>query len=473
VIQTTNIVGNYVQNASGSYALDLDLANLTADLVKITGSASLAGTLAINLIDLGAASGEVTFLTAEGGITYNGLVIESTAVLDFSLLNLDPNSGVLSFKADFTVPTLPSGSLDSNQQAVAENLNAILGAGGGAMGPVLTELASIGDLDAYRRALDRLQGAHYQMQVGATLLAARYLVADRLLACPEELALDAPDPETGRCLWGQVFGRDLEIDRTYENLGGDERVWGFAGGYEGPLPLGEDLRAAVAFAIEDSDVSSDNAASGEGVRVTLGASLERRWEELKARIGAYGGMVSYDSKRVIGLDAAGTAKADQDIRYGGVIGRLSYDLDAGPVRLVPMLDLAATYLSYGDLREHGAGSTNLIIEKESQWVFSATPGVEVKAPVVDTAERRLDATVYAGVSFYADNDFSLQGRFSGAPAQVPSFTTKADYDEIVGTLAVGLELATAQGMSMQLGYDGWYSDNITSHGGYLRLALPF
>ncbi|MCC2112072.1 MAG: hypothetical protein KDJ16_08575, partial [Hyphomicrobiales bacterium] len=447
-VQTTALTGDYIQTAPGRFAVDVDGAGATNDRLNITGTANLAGTVFASFTSLPPAlQGSTTILSATGGTTNAGITAEDSIAVDYSLSFPNANDLVLNYTINFT-PFATVGGMTPNQIAVGTNFNSMLTVGANGMSPILLDVLAITDPLAYLAALDRLHGEHYLVQVGVTYDGTRAF-AENLLSCPSRLDGAAAAMAEKSCIWARVAGKSVEIDRKLTNIGGDETVWGFSGGYEAPLSL-PGMRAGLALSVEGSDLETNNAASSEGTRFTAGAKIEKAWGRFEVGIGAFGGIATYDTRRIINLGGSGTATGTHDIGYGAVVGRISYAFEAGGVRLVPMLDLSATYLSYGGIRESGAGPANLIIGGEGQWILSAVPAIGITANLAETGDYVINAALIGGVSLQSDAGYTFNSRFSGAPAAVADFVTIADFDDIVGNISAALELQKANGTSLSM-----------------------
>ncbi len=93
-VQTTALNGSFTQNASGTNGVDLDLSTSLADRLNLTGVATVAGNITVNLVDPAntvakAKPGkkDITIISADGGETHAGinLVAPNTAVMTYSL----------------------------------------------------------------------------------------------------------------------------------------------------------------------------------------------------------------------------------------------------------------------------------------------------------------------------------------------------------------------------------------------------
>jgi outer membrane autotransporter protein len=122
-VLTTDVTGNFLQTATGVYGLDLDF-DPTADRINVTGTASVSGTVNVNIINPGLAqpgSHVVTILSAAGGETHPGLSLTAvpTAVANYGL-SYTPTD----INLDFAINFAPAG-LTINQTAVGSAVNEI------------------------------------------------------------------------------------------------------------------------------------------------------------------------------------------------------------------------------------------------------------------------------------------------------------------------------------------------------------
>src|SRR6185437_67488 len=89
-VQTTALTGNFVQNAGGKFAVDVDTTGVTADRLNVSGTAQLAGTVTPHFLNLKITPQTFTILSAAGGTTNNGLTVQDTAVMTYQLTFPNP-----------------------------------------------------------------------------------------------------------------------------------------------------------------------------------------------------------------------------------------------------------------------------------------------------------------------------------------------------------------------------------------------
>jgi len=467
-IATTAITGNFVQAAGGTLEIDVDPTIPSADLLTVSGTADLAGSVALVLTGDSKMEGEVTFLTAAGGVTDNGLAFAATPTVSYELLYPDSNSVALGYAASFARVDV---GLTPNQSAVGTYLNQIMLAGSAELSALLTSLLGIADETEYQAALDLVQGDHQQNQT-SMLFGTNRTFMNNLLSCPERLDGNEKDVADKTCLWSRVGGQVSDVSRSDTTAGGEEITWGFSGGYETAVPDLEQVRVGAMISVEDIQSNSNSGASSEGTRLRAGIKAEKGFGDLEASLGLFGGITSYDTTRPT-FGGTGPAISDHDITFGSAVGRVSYSLDAGSMRFVPMLDLVLTHLNFGEVNETGAGAANLRIESTEEWIASATPAFGVVGTVAETEDVKVHASLKGGVSFYSQSELTFRSHFASAPVGVGGFTTMSGFDDVVGNVSGALQFELDEGMSFKAGYDGRFGGLATSHGGYLRAITPF
>ena len=467
-IQTTALTGNFVQTAGGIFAVDVDGGAASADRLNVSGTASLAGRVALDFTNLVTTQGVVTILSAAGGTTNNGVTTTGApVVVDATLSYPNATDVVLTYAVDFTPASLAAG-LTPNQATIGAGVNALFGAGAG--GTIATGLLGITELEAYKMALDRLQGEAFLDQVGK-LFGSNHLFIQNLLSCPSRLDGAEVQVAGEECIWGRVEGRAVDTERTSSNVGGRETVWGFSGGFEAPIE--ENVRVGFSLALETSDAETNSGTFSDGTRVTAGAKIEKSFGAWETSLGVFGGLAFYDTTRLIGIAGVGPALSDHEVGSLSSVARLSYSHEMGGVRIVPMLDLTATYVSFGGINETGAGAANLIVADSDEWIYSATPAIGALGTLVATEDYKVNVSARAGVSLFSKSGFSSTARFAGAPAGTAGFTTTSGFDDVVGNFAAAVEWQASDNASIKVGYDGRVGDTFQSHGGFVRAVLPF
>ncbi|GAF82460.1 unnamed protein product, partial [marine sediment metagenome] len=354
-VQTTALVGNLVQTSDGTFTVDLDESGAGADLVTINGTADFSGAVAVNIIDLTSQSGSVVIADATGAVT-NAAMVADTPTIDFSLSVLAGTQLVLNWQPASILDLITNPT--PNQKATATYLDAINQAGAPPdLQALISAVVNLPNEAAIKAALDRLHPEHYLAQVNDTLHSSLFFL-NSLMSCPTAEGAYAVVAE-GQCVWAKVGGRTFDQDRTRTNIGGDVDAWNFASGVQ--VALTDNWRLGFAGSYEQTDIKTNNAASSDGERIEGGVVLKNRWGATTLAAAAFGGYGWFDTHRTIGLAGIGSAKGDHDIGFGGLHTRLAHVFEHSAWYVKPLVDLNATYIDFGDIRETGGGAANLFV----------------------------------------------------------------------------------------------------------------
>jgi uncharacterized protein with beta-barrel porin domain len=156
VIQTTALSGNLVQSATGRLFADINLAGGTSDRVNVSGTASLAGAVQVQVLNPVFGAFQQTILSAAGGTTTNGLALLALASPALQAQLVFPNAtdvAVRSTGINFVTP-----GLNNNQTSLGNALNGA-GHADGLGGPVFNFLLNgVTSAQGYSLALTQLSG---------------------------------------------------------------------------------------------------------------------------------------------------------------------------------------------------------------------------------------------------------------------------------------------------------------------------
>lgn len=238
------------------------------------------------------------------------------------------------------------------------------------------------------------------------------------------------------------------------------------------MALDPTWRLGFALSYESLNTSTGNRAHSDGDRLEGGIVLKNRWGNTTLAAAAFGGYGWFDTTRAIGLDGIATAKGEQDIAFGGLHVRLGQIFSQSGWYLKPMLDLNVTYVDYGGFRETGAGPANLTVEGDSQWVFSASPALELGG------DYRVETTLYrpfvrVGATVFSDTNFALTSSFLSAPAGVTPFTVHSRFDDVFLDVSAGLDVIAIDGLTVKVNYDGRFAEHTEIHAGGAKLGMRF
>jgi hypothetical protein len=216
VVNTTNLqTSSYTQTNAGTLQVDVNYSNRMADKLAITGTASLAGKIAPNLVALPTngqtSQAALTVLTA-ASLSGSPTVV-NTAATTWSLNQTSTNLTLALDSLNFDNPMVKT----KQAAMVADHLQAIYLTGAfGSLGPAMLALANMpgGDSARYDRALSKL-GSEGSTAGPARSLVASTRFAKSLNSCPVFVGETALLNEHS-CMWSKVDGG---VERDY-NPGG-------------------------------------------------------------------------------------------------------------------------------------------------------------------------------------------------------------------------------------------------------------
>jgi hypothetical protein len=464
-VTTTFTGANFVQAAGGTFAVDV--ANGAADRVNISGAASLAGTVAPTIRGLVTSAQQFTILSAAGGTTNNGITVRDTATVDYELLFPNANDMVLTVSANFN----PQGAeLTPNQRVTAAHLQSAFGAGGGGLGGLFGHLGGLPDVASYARALDRLHAEPYLAPVKSVVLG-NLGFTDSLMSCPKAASTGASAYiAEGQCVWARMGGRVLNVDRSVANIGYQDKTWSASTGVQ--FALAPSWFGSVAAGYEKSDIKVDNRASATGDVFHVGAAakyINGNWQFSGALTG---GHARYDVTRrdvMPGVNAMG----DQSLSFLSGRVRTAYVFGTGNGYVKPLVDFDAVGILRGGIVETGAGPVGLNVHRQTDALFSVAPAVEVGGQFGYANGIVLRPFARAGVRVFSESDLAATASFIGSPQGVPAFTVTSPLARWLGEVSTGLEVLRTEVYDARVSYDGRYGENITQHGGSVKVRAKF
>jgi outer membrane autotransporter protein len=185
-----------------------------------------------------------------------------------------------------------------------------------------------------------------------------------------------------------------------------------------------------------------------------------------------GGHGDYDSTRLAFNGAV--ASSEQAVDSISAQLRVAYAFDRTRWYWRPMLDL-----NYADVRrdafvETGAGVYNLQIQAGDDTFVTVQPQIEAgyDMPVFEGGLARWYARL--GVTQYlTDAAVDVSATMAGAPVGVTPLTVTQSLDETLGDVGLGVDLFSAGGMVLRIGYNGQFSSHSATHGGMVKFSIPF
>jgi len=464
--EQTDLTGNYTQAPSGKLLVETDHANGAADLLHVTGLADFEGGVTVHPLTL--TKQTVTVLTADAGLSLDEHVsVDPTHLFSFAPSS-DGNNLKITPSADFHVG---DASLTDQQKSVAAHLQRIWDSGNpAAFGEGFAALAAIEGSD-YADTLDSLAGAAVNAVASARLTASSAFV-DSMHSCTtidEDMLLGETE-----CAWVRARGGVLSRSGDGGRVGYDSSVVTLQAG--GQVELAPSWFLTGSLGYETSRLrDDDNAVEVDGDAVLAGVGL--KYQDGPWQIGGVldFGYGWYDSTRTIafGTGPSWTATSSPNSLNVGLHGRIAYEIPLETFYLRPRLDLSVSYLRMGGYSESGADPFDLEVQAKDKFFGAATPALEVGTRVSFSDGTVLRPYAVAGVGFSTDSDWTSDASFANAPDDAGGFTTTVDNPEVVGKVALGVQVITTGALDVSLQYNADFAGGFFANTGSLKLTYRF
>ncbi|MEL7466036.1 MAG: autotransporter outer membrane beta-barrel domain-containing protein [Pseudomonadota bacterium] len=347
------------------------------------------------------------------------------------------------------------------------------------IGETLNE--TIGDLDlvALRQAalsatsieeLETLYIALGGADFAATISSAQAMglsFGQGLFSCAVGEGTFAPIDE-GQCGYTRIGGTYTDVDANPGEPGFDATTFDLTFG--GQIELDENLRlgGSVGYNRIDGDGAAGLDFSAD--RIAAGASVKYVEGPFMAGLSLSGGYTFADTDRTVA--GFGVADAEFDGFDVSAIARAAYLFDAGDGLYVkPQIEAGVTHVDRDGFTETGAGAANLIVASESETFFTLAPSIEIGGDFELEDGMKVRPFVRVGATFISGESVETTAAFAGAAAQ--PFTTTVSRDDVFGDVATGVTFFSEGDLSVRAEYQGRFSDDTMSHGGFLKIQIKF
>lgn len=462
-LEQSYLTGSLIQTATGRFNSDIRFSDNASDQLVVSGTATLGGGLTVRLQDIyGGLEKDFLILTAADGLTLDGItltnpVIKGTIVAENgtdAILRVDGVSFVPDNVKPQAVPTSAYVE-DIFLAGVPEGLQ-----------PLLVELMSTPDLEAYEEALDQLNPEQYGQEI---LNAYNYNLSfsNRLLSCRVADG-DNRFKAEGECDWFGVRGSVLDQDETDEQLGFRQTFATLEAGSQ--RRIDENWRIGGAVGITNSLMQSADGSSMQGTQGQVGAVVKYDADALllaSTLTAGYG--VSRSERRVeIGMvDDVLVGDAPMGYLSTRLHGAYTFELGAAYIKPLFNLDLTATH--FAGVTETG-GETALTIDAGTQYAVTFNPGIEIGGEIVDSSGALIRPFAQVGLEAALTSDLALDARFSNVDPSVGSFVITQPDPEPVAKLSLGADLLTTDGATLRVYYDGAYGATTRKNGVGMKLS---
>jgi outer membrane autotransporter protein len=475
-IGTLNVAGNYIQNASSNYQVEVNAAGQN-DRLNVSGIAYLAGSVSV-LAAAGSYGRSTTYtiLNAAGGLSgaYSG-VTSNYAFLRPSL-NYDDNNVYLTLL--LWQSAFAAGAQTANQRAVGTVLDAAFDSATGDFGNALYAMTGLNAAQG-PAALNAISGQNYS-GFGSGMVQSAQLFMDTFAAY-------AGGGANARATLAQAC--DVACDTT-----AGWGVWGGALGGTGTI-LGDGNTSTFTYSSGGFAAGIDRQITPEFLLgVTVGYLTGTQWTDGFTGRGSSDSFLTglYGSYRAGGLyvdGLAGFAYNENQLRRGIVIpdlairnayGRtganqlfgqveIGYRFDLGGAAqafVTPFARLQGSTATQSGFTETGANSLNLNIAQQSTNSVRSVIGAQLGGSMDMGWRERLAVQLRLGWSHeHADTSRPVNATLAGAPS-LPFTVYGASPQRDGVLLGLGANTSVADNTSIYLRYEG----NVSAQGNSQALS---
>lgn len=474
-IITTALTGGFLN--AGTLAVDENFATGQGDLLKVTGSVSMAGNVGVNLMGLPSvfnpAAMPVVSVVSGSAMSSSQASVNPSVVLSYRLVPTAPATiGVQIAQADFmpaSVASLPEAT--DNVKSVAEAYqNAWNNGDLGDQSEQFVHLAQISDPKTYVAELGDATNEEAAVPAATTIYEAQAF-QNTLHSCPVFVE-DTTNLNEQDCVYLRNFGSAAHLSANAGMSGFHSSGYALELGGEKQFAPGWFVGGAIApgqswssNSSGNSQVSSDTLDMGAVIKHFVTPQL------------LLAGSLSYGNQSSTLTDVVEdsfygplVSTAQQEINRMTARFRAEYDIPFRTWYLRPMMDTDVTYTHMSSYTETGAQLFDVSYKATDKAVPDLSPTLEIGKRLDG---RNVVTRLYAdlGMTWFVNPNWQQEGNFVGLPDA--SFNTYSAVPALLGRVAVGVQIYAWHNISAQMEFDGSYSPSYTENGGTFRLDYRF
>ncbi|MCZ6807151.1 MAG: autotransporter outer membrane beta-barrel domain-containing protein, partial [Deltaproteobacteria bacterium] len=485
---TVQLNADFTQEDESTMVFDLGLGIQDSQL-SLTGSLDIQTGADLEIrVDGEIIEGAYTLIETTGGIigTFDSELFPNFATFDF----------MTEFVLDDLVLTVTRSNpyvdfaRTSSEENVGEYLDEILDTlGTGGLPETITALSTL-DSGELATALGQLHPEIYDAHTSSLLAGGRMhqrMLHERPLGCERfqyaprpEIVSESPCGTRKFIPWAKVVG---DIGR---HSGGEPKGYDTIGG--GVL-LGVDhkWRDNIWFTgdigFSHTDLESDNGAEGDFDTIDLGASAGIRLGALTLRSSMTYTHGFHETTRDVDF-LGDRVKGKFDSDRVTLAASAGYGFHLGFFIVEPDVTIDYSHVEEESLKESGHDEVALDISSRGTDLFATTVGVRLSTntlkyryagPFLEWA----DGVWSPGVSVHwrqvvGDVDRDQKAKMQGAPGSSGSFKSKASDSD--GGVEFGAHLSfqpLKSSATFEIGYQGYFGDDVTNHSARATVRLPF
>jgi outer membrane autotransporter protein len=470
----TALTGNLIQTSSGTFAVDLDLADYESDRLDVSGTTNIGGQAGVNLLNTGWAKPGVwqtTILSSTAGVTDLGLGLDTqpSAVIDYELLWPNETDVDLRTSIDFS----PKGDgLTHNQRVIGNAVNEIqLRGGSESFAPFAAELFNLPDAKALGDAYDQLSPESFDVTVvyTQTLVKRMHSIRSYLDASGKAPGARQTQPNGA---WIDGFGKWADQDADGGFSGFSSNVSGVGAGLDNLIDDG--FLAGVSFGQAHTTIDLDDDRGHGDIKSYFGSlygSLfsERSYLDMALSYGRQ----SFDNSRLVEVgELTEVAESSHNGDVFSAYAETGCNIDMQKWLVQPFAGLQYIYLNEESYDESGASGVNLLVDGRKTESLVSDLGMRFTRPFEGKSWHCIPDVTVAWRHDFDIDDRAITAAFDGSPGV--AFTTQSrDIDKDGLIIGGGLTLLNKSGVSLNFRYDGELRGDYTSQrlSGGLRLEF--
>lgn len=440
---------------------------------------------------------EYTLIIASDGITgeFDTETFPESGVFTFSseilpgddLMDPDDEKLVLTILREFFYD---DGARTSSEARVGQYLDEARRRAGAGTFSEITNALDVLSTNDLRTALAQTSPEVYDTHTSSVVswgrmqqrvLQQRSMRCDRFTYSPRpEIVSDSPCGSKGVMPWAKIVG-DIASHKGGESRGYDT----FGGGVLLGLDhrWNDELWLSADMGFGRVEIEHDNGADGQFDTIDLGVAAGTEIFGITTRGSFTYSHGFHETVRKIDFVSDRT-KSKHDSDRVSLAAGAGYRLAAGPFVFEPNATIDYTHVEEESVDESGSDLVGLDVSKRKTDVFSATGGVRMgtnflKYRYAGDWLEWADGVWSPNVSVqwrqgFGDVDRDQKAEMQGAPSGTGSFKSKAKDSN--GGVEVGGHLSFQPlntATSVDVGYDGYFGDDVTNHSANVSVRVPF
>ncbi|MFL9989304.1 hypothetical protein [Paraburkholderia sediminicola] len=462
-LQTTTVTGDFTQTGSGQLGVTVDSLNRAASLLKVNGTASIAGLVTPTAVTL--LPGSLPVVTAGNlNSTVSG---RPSLLFNWNVARSDINSLTISPLANF----FPHGApLTASELSLAGYLTRAWNNSDAWFATRFAELSRLNDAGQYETVLDAFAAKAIQRQSMAFVDSAG-LILGSAMSCPVFVNQGIQLGEDN-CIWAKGTVQRSNQWETADTRGSSVNSATYRVG--GQHEIAPNWYLGGSFATGQTWLTADDGSSGNGQ--TFDASVA-----LKHTMGPwlFAGSValatgSFHNNRQINLPFVSAAlQSDPRLFLAGARLRAGYEFPFNNWYIRPYGDLDVIYTNLPGFQESGLASYALNVQGSSATSIELSPMVEFGGRWVWNDKTTIRPFAAVGARFRPTNTRALDASFAGASSADGTFRSYLTSPKVQASLNFGLQVYRANGLEVKAEYDLEAGHAFLSQSGSMRFAYHF